>query len=78
LSAPRKKHFDTSGKSPALVHLRAICQTPTALPDNGRFGAIAGKKTLPQLKSHRLATANDRLRVARARFRWAFSKEIST
>jgi hypothetical protein len=39
-----KKHFDTSGKSPALVHLRAICKTSMALPNNGLFGAIAGKK----------------------------------
>jgi hypothetical protein len=39
-----------------------------ALPDNGLFGAIAGK-ILTQLKLQRLATANDRLsrcRTARA------------
>jgi hypothetical protein len=35
-----------------------------ARPDNGLFGAIAGKKTLPEFKLHRLAKANDRLRVA--------------
>jgi hypothetical protein len=35
---------------------------PMALP-NGLFGAMAGKKSR-QLKLHRLATANDRLRVA--------------
>jgi hypothetical protein len=42
-----------------------------ALPDNGLFGAIAGKKSLQlklyRLKLHRLATANDRLRVAAPR-----------
>jgi hypothetical protein len=38
-----------------------------ALPDNGPFGAIAGKKSLPQLKLHRLATAKGRLRVAEPR-----------
>ena len=38
-----RKHFDTSGKSGALFHHRAICKTPMALPDNGLFGAIAGK-----------------------------------
>jgi hypothetical protein len=27
-----------------------------ALPDNGLFGAIAGKNPYPQLKLHRLAT----------------------
>jgi hypothetical protein len=37
-----------------------------ALPD-GRFGAIAGKKSFQKLKLHRLATANDRLRVAEPR-----------
>jgi len=30
-----RKHFDTSGKSAALLHHRAICKTPMALPDNG-------------------------------------------
>jgi hypothetical protein len=34
LSTPRK-HFDTSGKSTAPFHDRAICKTPMALPDNG-------------------------------------------
>src|SRR6266700_202024 len=42
-----------------------------ALPNNGLFGAIAGKKSLQlklyRLKLHRLATANDRLRVAAPR-----------
>src|SRR3984893_11633170 len=38
-----------------------------ALPDNGRFGAIAGKTSFQKLKLHRLATANDRLRVAEPR-----------
>jgi hypothetical protein len=50
-----------------------------ALSNNGLFGAIAGKKPFRQLKLHRLATANDRLRLPnRARFRCAFPKEIST
>src|SRR6266478_366564 len=44
-----RKHFDTSGKSAALFHHRAICKTPMALPDNGLFGAIAGKKSLPTI-----------------------------
>ena len=38
-----------------------------ALPDNGLFGAIAGKNPYRQLKLQRLATANDRLRVAEPR-----------
>jgi hypothetical protein len=37
------KTFDTSGKSAALIHHHAICKTPMALPDNGLFGAIAGR-----------------------------------
>jgi hypothetical protein len=45
LSDPAKT-FDTSGKSPALFHHHAICKTPMALPGNGLFGAIAGKKIL--------------------------------
>src|SRR6267378_3987437 len=44
-----RKHFDTSGKSVALFHHRAICKTPMALPDNGRLSRrwsaiIAGKR----------------------------------
>jgi len=50
-----RKHFDTSGKSAALFHHRAICKTPMALPDNGLFGAIAGKNPYPQLKLPRLS-----------------------
>jgi hypothetical protein len=44
------KTFDTSGKSAALIHHHAICKTPKALSDNGRFGAIAGKKSLPTIE----------------------------
>src|SRR3981081_2731160 len=32
------KNIDTSGKSAALVHHRAICRTSIALPSNGLFG----------------------------------------
>ena len=67
LSDPAR-HFDASGKLPALLRHRAICETPMALPD-GRFGAIAGKKPFQELKLRRLATANDRLRVAGSRAR---------
>jgi hypothetical protein len=66
LSDPAKT-FDTSGKSAALLHHHAICKTPTALLNNGRFGAIAGKTSFQKLKLHRLAAANDRLRVAEPR-----------
>jgi hypothetical protein len=57
-----RKHFDTSGKSPALFQHRATFKPLMALP-NGLFGAITGQKSRP-LKLYRLATANDRLRVA--------------
>ena len=50
LSATPRKHFDTSGKSAALFHHRAICKTPIALPKNRRFGAIAVKKSLPTIE----------------------------
>ena len=50
-----RKHFDTSGKSAALFHHRAICKTLMALPDNGLFGATAGKNPYPQLKLHRVS-----------------------
>jgi hypothetical protein len=43
--------------------LTQFAKTPVALPDSGCFGAIAGQNSR-QLKLHRLATANDRLRVA--------------
>ncbi len=33
-----RKHFDTSGKSPARLHDRGICRTPMTLPDTGLFG----------------------------------------
>jgi hypothetical protein len=39
-----RKHFDTSGKSPAQWHHHAICRSPIALPNNGRFGAMAGRR----------------------------------
>jgi hypothetical protein len=45
-----RKHFDTSGKSAALFHHHAISKTPMALPNNGLFGAIAGKKSLPTIE----------------------------
>jgi hypothetical protein len=50
LSYPCKKHFDTSGKSGALFHHRAICKTPMALLSSGLFGAIARKKPLPTIE----------------------------
>jgi hypothetical protein len=50
LRAIPRKHFDTSGKSAALFHRRAICKTPMALSDNGFFGATAGKKFLPTIE----------------------------
>jgi hypothetical protein len=34
-----------------------------ALPDNGLFGTIAGKKSIRQLHLYRPATAHDRPRV---------------
>ena len=42
------------------------CKTPVALPDNGLFGAFAGKNPYRQLKLHRLATAKGRLSRCRA------------
>jgi hypothetical protein len=58
----RRKHFDTSGKSAAQLYRRAICKTAHAAAHRA-LGAITGQ-TSRQLKSHRLATANNRLRVA--------------
>jgi hypothetical protein len=48
-SSDPEKTFDTSGKSPALIHHRAILKSPMALPD-GLFGAIAGQKSLPTIE----------------------------
>ena len=45
LSDPAK-HFDTSGKSAALFHHRAICRTPMALPDNGLLQRDCRQKIL--------------------------------
>src|SRR6266571_919509 len=50
LSESCENIFDTSGKSAALFYPRATCKTPMALPDNGLFGAIAGKKSLPTIE----------------------------
>src|SRR5882762_10480583 len=56
-----RKHFDTSGKSAALLHHRAICKTPMALPDTwpcpttGSLARLQAKNPYPQLKLHRLA-----------------------
>ena len=63
-----RKHFDTSGKSAALFHHRAIIKKPPkALPYKGSSARLQAKNPYPQLKLHRLATANDRLRVAEPR-----------
>jgi hypothetical protein len=62
-----RKHFDTSGKSAALLHHHAISKTPMALPYKGSSARLQAKNPYPQLKLHRLATANDRLRVAEPR-----------
>src|SRR5437899_3608309 len=40
-----------------------FAKRPWPYPNNGLFGAIAGKQSFRRLKVHRLATANDRLRV---------------
>jgi hypothetical protein len=53
-----RKHFDTSGKSGALIHRRAICKTSMALLGDGLYGTIAGKKPFQQSKLHRLAKAS--------------------
>jgi hypothetical protein len=45
------KTFDTSGKSPALFHHRAICKTAHG-PAHRALGAITGQKSR-QLKLHR-------------------------
>ena len=37
-SAIPRKHFDTSGKSPARLHHPGICRTPMTLADTGLFG----------------------------------------
>jgi hypothetical protein len=58
-----RKHFDTSGKSPAHFQHRATSKNRSWPPPNGLFGAVTGQKSR-QLKLYRLATANDRLRVA--------------
>jgi len=59
----REKHFDTSGKSAALFHHRVIRKLPKALPNNGRFGAIAGKKSLPTIE---VAPATPRFVIRRS------------
>ncbi len=51
LWATPRKHFDTSGKSLALFHHRAICKTAHG-PAHRALGAITGQKSR-QLKLHR-------------------------
>jgi hypothetical protein len=50
-----RKHFDTSGKSAAPFHHRAICKTAHGAAHRA-LGVITGQKPR-QLKLHRLATA---------------------
>jgi hypothetical protein len=38
-----RKHFDTPGKSMALIYHRDICGTLMALPNSGPFGARTGQ-----------------------------------
>jgi len=61
-----RKHFDTSGKSAALFHHRAICKTPWPCPTTGPSARLQAKYPYPQLKLHRLATAKGRLSRCRA------------
>src|SRR5260370_41019581 len=65
LSNPAKTFLHVGQISGTIPSSRS--KTPMALPDNGLFGAIAGKNPYLQLKLHRLAAANDRLRVAEPR-----------
>ena len=58
--------LNLTGKSPAPFHHRAICKTAHTAAHRAP-GAMTGRK-FRQLKLHRLATANDRLRVATGRF----------
>jgi len=64
----------------ALFHHRAICKTPVALPDNGLFGAIAGKKSLPTIEvaSARHSEGSPLALPSRARFPMREPEEIST
>src|SRR6266446_3966285 len=61
-----RKHFDTSGKSAALFHHRAICKTPWPCPTTGPSARLQAKYPYPQLKLHRLVTAKGRLSRCRA------------
>ena len=81
LSESCEKHFDTSGKSAALFHHRAICKTPMALPD-GLFDAIAiaGKKPLSTIEvaPARHSEGSPLALPSRARFAMLELEEIST
>src|SRR5580698_11279413 len=57
------RHFDTSGKSAALLHDHPICKNCHGLPHGRHIGLITGQKSR-QLKLQWLATAKDRRRVA--------------
>src|SRR6266850_3157090 len=56
-----RKHFDTSGKSVALFHHRAIRKCPHGPARQRPPLARQAKNPYPQLKLHRLATAKGRL-----------------
>jgi hypothetical protein len=54
-------------------------QSAQALPDNGLFGAIAGKNPYPQLKLHQFAASEGAPpALPGRRFRCACPEEIST
>ena len=72
-----RKQVDTSGKSGALLHHPAILYTPVAPQQRARRLRLRLNILTPPLKLHRLATANDRLRVAN-RAQPRACQEIST
>src|SRR5882762_11741924 len=51
LSESPRKHFDTSGKSAALFHHRAICKTPWPCPTTGRLLRPGLAAALPHLRA---------------------------
>ena len=60
---------EVSNRDPVVAHLVELVGPIRHRPPNpdGHFGAIQAKNPFPQLKLHRLATANDRLRAAEPR-----------
>jgi hypothetical protein len=79
LSEPRENNLTRRANQRHYFIITPFVKTPMALPNNGRFGAMAGKKSLPTIEvaPARHSEGSPLASPNRARFR-CVPEEIST